>query len=137
MLARKKWQKKNSWFNWFTYGLSTALLITFAAVSSASPATDVVAVRLVIPPKLQAKVLVSAKSGVNQHTICIAGSGVDQFKVQNQLSGTQKSLDNITSYSQPYSVNTDQLKNCSEKMAMSVSSQSAVLNGSRIIIAAE
>ena len=54
--TEKNMPKKNSWVNWFVYGLSSFLLLTFTTVSSASPDSGGVSLRLVIPPNLQARV---------------------------------------------------------------------------------
>ena len=137
-LLEKKVPKKKSLVNWFVLGLSSAMLITFTNTSIASPASAEITLRLVIPPWLQARVLEPPQSGMGQHTVCIAGRGIEQFRTQNQLSGPLQNMESINSYSQPYSVNTNQLKNCSEKTVISVpSTQSGVSIGSRIMIVAE
>lgn len=143
--TEKNRPKKNSWVNRFVYGLSSFLLLTFTTASSASPDSGGVSLRLVIPPNLQARVLESPESRVDQYSVCITGKGVERFRIQNQLTGEAQNLDSIASYSQPYSVHSGGLKNCSKNTAMSISPQSpsqseresAASNTSRIMIAAE
>lgn len=142
--TEKNMPKKNSWVNWFVYGLSSFLLLTFTTASSASPGSGGLSLRLVIPPNLQVRILESPESRVDQYSVCIAGKGVERFRIQNQLTGEAQNLESIASYSQPYSVHTGGLKNCSENTAMSISSpqltpqrEAAVSNTSRIMIAAE
>lgn len=142
--SKKNMPKKNSWVNRFVFGVSSFLLLTFTTTSSASPGSGGLSLRLVIPPNLQVRILESPESRVDQYSVCIAGKGVERFRIQNQLTGEAQNLESIASYSQPYSVHTGGLKNCSENTAMSISSpqltpqrEAAVSNTSRIMIAAE
>ena len=136
--AENNMPKKNSWADRFICGLSSLLLLTFTAASSASPVSGEVSLRLIITPNLQARILESPESRVAQYSVCIAGKGIEQFRLQKQLTGEVQNLDSIASYTQPYSVHTGRLNNCSENTVMMlISSQSAATNASRIIIAAE
>ncbi|CAM3479405.1 hypothetical protein PAHA111176_03355 [Parendozoicomonas haliclonae] len=102
-------------------------MVAISTSTSAAPVSDSknITVRVVIPAKINAKV-------VEQGQLCVAGSGVGKFRLQSQGETTIDQND-FSTYSQPYSIHTNQIAECKAGTTTLAFNQA----DSSIIIAAE
>lgn len=122
----------------YVFLLVFAALMIFGAVpaSIAAPASDAktITIRVVIPPKLNARVFSPGQTTAQNYSVCIAGSGVGQFRMQNP----SQDGDTISEYSPSYPVHADQLQDCTHRTAIPVLTENpAASDPSVVLITAE
>ena len=120
--------------------ISYACLLVFATLmifgvvpaSHAAPASDTktITIRVVIPPKLNARVFSPGQTTAQNYSVCIAGSGVGQFRMQN----LSQDGDTISDYSPSYPVHADQLQDCTHRTAIPVLTENPVASDPSVVM---